>query len=108
MVWEGSAPLPPPEQPPAELNPGTGMWFPEELFHRYITWLNDASLEHGRRFVEPPPIENIELLKCYAVVHFLNNTMKLDGLGLDSVSIFAGKLNVQDPWDALVDEGSDW
>jgi len=40
------------------------------------------------------------------VVHFLNNTMKLDGL--DSVSMFSGKLEVEDPWDALVDEDSDW
>ncbi|KAF8187891.1 hypothetical protein K438DRAFT_1834325 [Mycena galopus ATCC 62051] len=107
-VWEGSAPLPPPEQPPKETNPGTGMWFPEELFRRYITWLNDASLEHGGRFVEPPPIENIELLKYYSVVHFLNITMNLDGLRLDSVSMFSGKLGAEDPWDALVDEGADW
>ncbi|KAF7333154.1 Dimethylaniline monooxygenase [Mycena venus] len=107
-VWEGSAPLPPPEQMPEEPNPGTGMWFPEALFRRYVTWLNDASLEHGGRFVEPPPIENIELLKYYTVVHFLNNTMKLDGVGLDSVSMFSGKLEVEDLWDALVDEDSDW
>ncbi|KAJ7339931.1 FAD/NAD-P-binding domain-containing protein [Mycena albidolilacea] len=107
-VWEGSAPLPPPEQMPEEPNPSTGMWFPEALFRRYITWLNDASLEHGGRFVEPPPVENVELLKYYAVVHFLNNTMKLDGVGLDSVSMLSGKLEIEDPWDALVDEDSDW
>ncbi|KAJ7722992.1 FAD/NAD-P-binding domain-containing protein [Mycena metata] len=106
-VWEGSAPLPPPEQPPTEPNPGTGMWFPEAMFRQYITWLNDASLEHGGRFVEPLPIENVELLKYYAVVHFLNNTMSLDNIGLNSVSMF-GKLEVEDPWDALADEGLDW
>jgi hypothetical protein len=34
--------------------------------------------------------------------------MKLDGIGLDLVSTFSGKLEVEDPWDALVDEDSDW
>jgi hypothetical protein len=58
------------------------------VFRRYITWLNNASLEHGGRFVEPPPIEyvqftthvkpnlnlprNIEVLKYYMFVYLLN------------------------------------
>ncbi|KAJ7722981.1 FAD/NAD-P-binding domain-containing protein [Mycena metata] len=107
-VWEGSAPLPPPEQPPEV--PYPGLWFPEAMFRRYITWLNDASLEHGGRFVEPFPIETIELLKYYTMVHFLNVSLIIlvvFNFGLDSVSMF-GKLEVEDPWDALVDEGSDW
>jgi hypothetical protein len=28
--------------------------------------------------------------------------------GLDSISMLSGKLEVEDPWDALVDEDSDW
>ncbi|KAJ7834519.1 FAD/NAD-P-binding domain-containing protein [Mycena leptocephala] len=55
-VWEGTARLPPPEEI-EEPDTRPEVWLGEELFRRYITWLNDASLEHGGRFVQPPPIE---------------------------------------------------
>ncbi|KAJ7250079.1 hypothetical protein B0H12DRAFT_1121475 [Mycena haematopus] len=111
-VWEGTARLPPPKQEEEE-DPDSGdprgMWLSEAQFRCYITWLNDASLEYGGRFVEPPPIANLELLKYYSVVHWLNNTMKLEGTGLDFISTAAGgQLKVEDPWDALVDEETDW
>ncbi|KAJ6585525.1 hypothetical protein B0H19DRAFT_1250331 [Mycena capillaripes] len=115
-VWEGTARLPPPP-PPEQMSEeaperGSGpywrdMWLGEALFRHYITWLNDASLEHGGRFVEPPPIENLELLNYYSVVHFLNNTMALQGLSFDISALAEGFRN-EDPWDALVDEGADW
>ncbi|KAJ7870566.1 hypothetical protein B0H13DRAFT_2350339 [Mycena leptocephala] len=79
-----------------------------ELFRRYITWLNDASLEHGGRFVQPPLIEKIELLKYFSVVHFLNATVGLGDIGLNAISMLSGQLNVEDPWDVLVDEYTDW
>ena len=63
------------------------------MFRRYITWLNNASLEHGGRFVEPPPLEyvhwttyanlnlnlprNLEMLKYYMWA-YLHNVSVLD------------------------------
>ncbi|KAJ7738967.1 FAD/NAD-P-binding domain-containing protein [Mycena metata] len=67
-LWEGTARLPPPEEieepdtrPEVWLGEGTPHWLHREtqLFRRYITWLNDASLEYGGRFVQPPPIEYV-------------------------------------------------
>lgn len=86
-VWEGTARLPPPEwidDGSEAPDRGTGsyfldMWLGEgayrlyrkavshslifgihlALFRRYITWLNAASLEHGGRFIGPPPIEYV-------------------------------------------------
>jgi hypothetical protein len=86
-VWEGTARLPPPEwidDGSEGPDRGTGsyfldMWLGEgayrlyrkavshslifgihlALFRRYITWLNAASLEHGGRFIGPPPIEYV-------------------------------------------------
>ncbi|KAJ7288593.1 FAD/NAD-P-binding domain-containing protein [Mycena rebaudengoi] len=106
-VWEGTARLPPPE---VIEDPDTRpeVWLGEELFRRYITWLNDASLEHGGRFVQPPPIEKIELLKYFSVVHFLNATVGLGDIGLNAISMLSGQLNVEDPWAILVDEDTDW
>ncbi|KAJ6582299.1 hypothetical protein B0H19DRAFT_1252401 [Mycena capillaripes] len=106
-VWEGTARLPPPEEIE---DPDTRpeVWLGEELFRRYITWLNDASMEHGGRFVQPPPIEKIELLKYFSVVHFLNATVGLGDTGLDAISMLSGQLKVEDPWDVLVDEDTNW
>ncbi|KAF7348163.1 Dimethylaniline monooxygenase [Mycena sanguinolenta] len=114
-VWEGTARLPPLEEEEVEIPEGDvpywrDMWLGEGVYwvhiaakylppliffrlaqiRRYITWLNDASLEHGGRFVESPPIANLELLKYYSVVHLLNNTMGLEGIGLDFISMGAG------------------
>ncbi|KAJ7853080.1 FAD/NAD-P-binding domain-containing protein [Mycena olivaceomarginata] len=90
-------------------------WLGEEVFRRYITWLNNASLEHGGRFVEPPPIENLEILKYYMFVYLLNltcvpiwNTMNLDSIGNFDISMLSGQLGDKDAWDALVDEDDDW
>ncbi|KAJ7792160.1 FAD/NAD-P-binding domain-containing protein [Mycena olivaceomarginata] len=68
---EGSARLPTSEQMKLE-EEYWREWLGEEVFRRYITWLNNASLEHGGRFVEPPPIENLEILKYYMFVYLLN------------------------------------
>ncbi|KAJ7490578.1 FAD/NAD-P-binding domain-containing protein [Mycena latifolia] len=60
-VWQGTASLPTPEDTEFADEGRNGTyrreWLGEELFRRYVTWLNDASLEHGGRLVEPPPIE---------------------------------------------------
>ncbi|KAF8204437.1 hypothetical protein K438DRAFT_1819857 [Mycena galopus ATCC 62051] len=106
-VWEGTARLPPPE---VIEDPDTDpeVWLGEELIRRYTTWLNDASLKHGGRFVQPPPIEKIELLKYFSAVHFLNTTVGLGDIGLNTISILSGQLNVENPWDVLVDEDTDW
>ncbi|KAJ7791315.1 hypothetical protein B0H14DRAFT_2935764 [Mycena olivaceomarginata] len=106
-VWEGTARLPSPEEIE---DPDTRpeVWLGEELFRRYITWLNEASLEHGGHLVQPPPIEKIELLKYFSVVHFLSATVGLGDIGLDAISMLSGQLNVEDPWDLLVDEDTDW
>ncbi|KAJ7859898.1 FAD/NAD-P-binding domain-containing protein [Mycena leptocephala] len=116
-VWEGTARLPPLEQPTDDESEPSwrSMWLGDTVFRRYITWLNDASLEHGGRFVEPPPIETLELLKYYTVVHFLNrltsiqrqNTMGLGDLGFD-ISALSKGFEHENPWDALVDEDADW
>ncbi|KAF8215144.1 hypothetical protein K438DRAFT_1800780 [Mycena galopus ATCC 62051] len=110
--WEGKARLPTPvpikEEDPDDSSYFFDMWFGETLFQRYITWLNDASMQNGGRFVGPPPIENVELLKYYAVVHFPSTAMNFESIGLDSVSVLARQLNVEDPWDTLVDEETDW
>ncbi|KAJ7821481.1 FAD/NAD-P-binding domain-containing protein [Mycena olivaceomarginata] len=90
-VWEGSARLPTSEQMKLE-EEYWREWLGEEVFRRYITWLNNASLEHGGRFVEPPPIENLEILKYYMFVYLLN----------------VSQLGDKDAWDALVDEDDDW
>ncbi|KAJ7808152.1 FAD/NAD-P-binding domain-containing protein [Mycena olivaceomarginata] len=112
-VWncEGvgrEAQLPPLDQTEdGETKPPSMEWFGEDIFRRYITWLNDASLKYGGRFVEPPPIENLEALKYYSVVHFLTaNVTALEDIGLSSISM--GSLKNEDPWDALVDEDDDW
>ncbi|KAJ7882157.1 FAD/NAD-P-binding domain-containing protein [Mycena leptocephala] len=116
-VWEGTACLPPPGLPTDDESEPSwrSMWLGDTVFRRYITWLNDASLEHGGRFVEPPPIETLELLKYYTVVHFLNrltsiqrqNTMGLGDLGFD-ISALSKGFKHENPWDALVDEDADW
>ncbi|KAJ7696707.1 hypothetical protein B0H17DRAFT_1177800 [Mycena rosella] len=113
-VWEGSARLPTAKDEKFDDNRKSGpywrdMWLGEELFRRYITWLNDASLAHGGRFVEPPPIETVELLKYYAVVHLLNNTMQLDGIGSFGISMLADRFRDEESvWKGLVDEDADW
>ncbi|KAJ7490584.1 FAD/NAD-P-binding domain-containing protein [Mycena latifolia] len=129
-VWQGTAHLPTPEDTKFadERRNGTywrDAWLGEgtapsidtclsfahlriELFRRYVTWLNDASLEHGGRFVEPPPIETVELLRYYSVVHLLNNTMPLNGLGTFGVSMLANQLGDGDPWEGLVDDDDNW
>ncbi|KAJ7808675.1 FAD/NAD-P-binding domain-containing protein [Mycena olivaceomarginata] len=113
-VWAGTARLPPQEQideSERDTDPGSywrQVWLGEALFRRYTTWLNDASLEYGGRFVEPPPLETVELLKYYSVVHFLNNTMDLGGTSFDAISMLSGQLKGNDPWNALVDEDTDW
>ncbi|KAJ7490572.1 FAD/NAD-P-binding domain-containing protein [Mycena latifolia] len=112
-VWQGTARLPRPEDTKFaderrnETN-WRDAWLGEELFRRYVTWLNDASLEHGGRFVEPPPIETVELLRYYSVVHLLNNTMQIDGLGTFGVSMLANQLGAEDPWEGLVDDDVNW
>ncbi|KAJ6504771.1 FAD/NAD-P-binding domain-containing protein [Mycena vitilis] len=116
-VWEGTACLPPPKSEiPDPISEGSRggeaywrqMWLGEAVFRRYITWLNDASLKYGGRFVQPPPVENVELLKYYSVVHFLNNSMvQLNGSRFD-ISALSMDLRDDDPWNALIDEGSDW
>ncbi|KAJ6555342.1 FAD/NAD-P-binding domain-containing protein [Mycena vulgaris] len=106
-VWEGSARLPTSEQMKLE-EEYWREWLGEAVFRRYITWLNNASLEHGGRFVEPPPIENLEMLKYYMLVYLHNNTMNLDSIGNFDISMLSGQLGVKDPWDALVDEDDDW
>ncbi|KAJ7852017.1 FAD/NAD-P-binding domain-containing protein [Mycena leptocephala] len=108
-VWEGSARLPTSEQMKLELEEEYWReWLGEAVFRRYITWLNNASLEHGGRFVEPPPIENIEVLKYYMFVYLLNNTMNRDNIGHFDISMLAGQLGDKDPWDALVNEDDNW
>ncbi|KAJ6583889.1 FAD/NAD-P-binding domain-containing protein [Mycena vulgaris] len=112
-VWAGTARLPTSEEMESDDGRPSGpywrdMWLSEAVFRRYVTWLNDASLEHGGRFVEPPPIETLELLKYYSVVHFLNNTMQLDGVGSFGISMVADQLRNEDLWDALVDADVDW
>ncbi|KAJ7495598.1 hypothetical protein FB451DRAFT_1387618 [Mycena latifolia] len=78
------------------------------VFRRYITWLNTAPLEHGGSFVEPPPIENLEVLKYYMLVYLHNNTMNLDSIGNFDISMLSGQLGDKDPWDALVAGDDDW
>ncbi|KAJ7144253.1 hypothetical protein C8R44DRAFT_865213 [Mycena epipterygia] len=121
-VWAGKAQLPPLDQTEdGETKPPSMEWFGEDIFRRYITWLNDASLKYGGHFVEPPPIDsvlpsshaiiprNLEALKYYSVVHFLTaNITALEDIGLNSVSMRSGQFTVQDAWDALVDEDDDW
>ncbi|KAJ7740212.1 FAD/NAD-P-binding domain-containing protein [Mycena maculata] len=118
-VWAGTARLPSeevklPPTPDDRRRNWRSMWLGEAIIRRYVSWLNGASLEHGGRFVEPPPIENVELLNYYAVVHFLNinrdcqTTMDLDGLGGLGISTLANQLTGKDPWDALVFEDDDW
>ncbi|KAJ7085608.1 hypothetical protein C8R44DRAFT_648683 [Mycena epipterygia] len=58
-VWAGKAQVPPLDQTDEETKPPSMEWFGEDIFRRYITWLNDASLKYGGRFVEPPPIEYV-------------------------------------------------
>ncbi|KAK7022194.1 dimethylaniline monooxygenase [Favolaschia claudopus] len=121
-VWKGTADVPPPEPTnDHKFKEGEGdgstipyyrdMWYPEALIRKYVTWLNDASLKDRGRFVDPPPIEHLELLKYYAVVHLLNNTQQLDGIGLNLFSPFSKNQHLAidlNPWDAFVDEDADW
>ncbi|KAJ7075793.1 FAD/NAD-P-binding domain-containing protein [Mycena belliarum] len=114
-VWQGKAQLPLPEETKIEDGRRNGtfwrdMWLGEAICRRYVNWLNDASLKDGGHFVEPPSIETLELLKYYTVVHLLNNTVQLDGLGAFGLSMLADKLRteISDPWTGLVDEGLDW
>ncbi|KAJ7245444.1 FAD/NAD-P-binding domain-containing protein [Mycena rebaudengoi] len=108
-VWEGSARLPTSEQMKLELEEEYWReWLGEAVFRRYITWLNNASLEHGGRFVEPPPIENIQVLKYYMFAYLLNNTMNLDSIGNFDLSMLSAQIRDKDPWNALVDEDNDW
>ncbi|KAJ6448620.1 hypothetical protein C8R45DRAFT_947839 [Mycena sanguinolenta] len=100
-VWKGSARLPTSEQMKLEEE-----YWP--MFRRYITWLNNASLEHGGRFVEPPPIENIEILKYFMLVYLRNNTINLDIIGNFGMSMLSGQLGDKDAWNALIDEDDDW
>lgn len=67
---------------------------------------------------------NLELLNYYTVVHLLNvsemqyartcinfyfkDTMRPEGIGLESDTMLSGQLRDGDPWNALTDEGSDW
>ncbi|KAF7348171.1 Dimethylaniline monooxygenase [Mycena sanguinolenta] len=108
-VWKGTARLPPVEEEEVEIPEGgvpflLDMWIAETQVQRFITWLNDASLEHGGRLVGPPPIANLELFKYFAAVHMFNNTMGLNR-GPDFNSMVAGgELKVEGPWDAFVDE----
>ncbi|KAJ7735643.1 FAD/NAD-P-binding domain-containing protein [Mycena maculata] len=107
-VWEGSARLPTSEQMKLE-EEYWREWLGEAVFRRYITWLNNASLEHGGRFVEPPPIENLEVLKYYMLAYLHNlNTMNLDSIGNFNISMLSGQLGDKDSWAALVDENDDW
>ncbi|KAJ7022180.1 FAD/NAD-P-binding domain-containing protein [Mycena alexandri] len=109
-VWEGSARLPTSEQMKLE-EEYWREWLGEAVFRRYITWLNNASLEHGGRFVEPPPIENLEVLKYYMLVYLFNlnyNTRNLDSIGNFDISMLSGQLGDKDAWEALVDEDDDW
>ncbi|KAJ7133558.1 hypothetical protein C8R44DRAFT_977670 [Mycena epipterygia] len=112
-VWQGTARLTGPEEmkPKEPRNNGSYWreWLGEATFRRYVTWLNDASLEHGGRLVYPPPIENLELLKYYMVVHLFNNTMQLDRIGAFGISMLPNQLpRDQDLWNALIDEEDDW
>jgi hypothetical protein len=68
----------------------------------------------------------IELPKYFSVVHFLSvrvikyirlqgrftytvqATVGLGDIGLDAISMLSGQFNVEDPWDLLVDEDTDW
>ncbi|KAJ7274073.1 FAD/NAD-P-binding domain-containing protein [Mycena rebaudengoi] len=107
-VWQGTARLPN-EKAMRDEERTAGpywlqVWLGEVAFRRYITWLNDASMVHGGRFVQPPPVEHLELLKYYSVVHFLNNTMNIDTLNLFSID----PAEETDPWNAWVSEDDDW
>ncbi|KAJ7506752.1 FAD/NAD-P-binding domain-containing protein [Mycena galericulata] len=113
-VWAGTARLPTSDDMKLEAEPNNGpywrdQWLSEAVFRRYVTWLNDASLQHGGRFVEPPPIENVELLKYYSIVHFLNIT-DLGGIGASGleVSSLADISTTNGAWDAFVSEDADW
>ncbi|KAJ7757181.1 FAD/NAD-P-binding domain-containing protein [Mycena olivaceomarginata] len=106
-VWEGIARLPTSEQMKLE-EEYWREWLGEEVFRRYITWLNNASLEHGGRFVEPPPIENLEILKYYMFVYLLNNTMNLDSIGNFDISMLSGQLGGQRCMGRIGDEDDDW
>jgi hypothetical protein len=35
-------------------------------------------------------------------------TVGLGDIGLNAISMLSGQLNVEDPWDVLVDEDTDW
>ncbi|KAJ7433059.1 FAD/NAD-P-binding domain-containing protein [Mycena galericulata] len=110
-VWAGSARLPTSAQMKLESELEEEYWrewLGEAVFRRYITWLNNASLEHGGRFVEPPPIENVEVLRYFMFAYLHNNTMNMDRIGKFDISVLSGQLGDKDPWDALVDEGDDW
>ncbi|KAJ6622641.1 FAD/NAD-P-binding domain-containing protein [Mycena sp. CBHHK59/15] len=110
-VWEGTARLPTEKQMrEEERNAGPywlQLWLGEAVFRRYVAWLNDASLEHGGRFVEPPPIEHRELLRYYTVVHLLNNTMHLEPFDTFAMSELL-ESGYNDPWDGWVDEDDAW
>ncbi|KAJ7738333.1 FAD/NAD-P-binding domain-containing protein [Mycena metata] len=110
-VWEGSARLPSPEQIEKQEHGSASrsywldMWLAEAVFRRFVSWLNDASLEHGGRFVQPPPIENLELFRYYTVVH-LNNTVRLEDL--DMPSLLSKQSATEDAWNEMVYEDADW
>ncbi|KAK7439021.1 hypothetical protein VKT23_017727 [Stygiomarasmius scandens] len=114
-VWEGTARLPNEAELWRQYNSsrwnnfrglfGTGP--SEAIVRQYVTWLNNESLEHGGRLVEPWPLENREIFAYYA-----NLEWETDYISKSNFTRFerlpANEWSKDDLWDILVMEDEFW
>ncbi|KAJ7083236.1 hypothetical protein C8R44DRAFT_822580 [Mycena epipterygia] len=113
-VWEGTARLPTEKQMREDYDSRKyhfrglfGTAPAEALFRQYVAWLNNESLEHGGRFVEPWPLESREVFVYYSKVEWqsyaaLQNFTDFEKLPASEWE--TGKA----AWDAIVYDDQGW
>ncbi|KAF5371257.1 hypothetical protein D9758_004238 [Tetrapyrgos nigripes] len=114
-VWEGTAHIPNEAELWKQYNSsrwnnfrglfGTGP--SEAIVRQYVTWLNNESLEHGGRLVEPWPLENREIFAYYS-----NLEWEKDYITKQNFTRFenlpAREWSKDNLWDVLVMEDEFW
>ncbi|KAJ7196064.1 FAD/NAD-P-binding domain-containing protein [Mycena pura] len=81
----------------------------EALFRQYIAWLNNESLEHGGRFVEPWPLEKREVFVYYSDVEWIKGYSKLENFtDFEKLPSSEWETGPRAAWDAIVYEDQGW
>ncbi|KAJ7749266.1 FAD/NAD-P-binding domain-containing protein [Mycena maculata] len=114
-VWEGTARLPTQKQMREDYDSGKynfrGFFASgpsEALFRQYVAWLNNESLIHGGRFVEPWPLENREVFVYYSEAEWIKGYINLQNFTeFEKLPASAWQSGTA-AWDAYVFNDDQW